>query len=107
MVDFPRSADEKVRKRLTSTRFLSMYQVLAHRGVPHLKSDSQFLYRYTYEVVVANSLPILKNYTDIYTQVEGDALLRSIQTHYERQWLSRGISIKYLQLMLEVKVIGH
>lgn len=99
---FPDPQMKKVRRRLTSTRFLEMYrQILGKKKILNLKSDSQFLYQYTKEVAKANDITIIEDRDNIYTQVEESSDLRQIQTYYEHQWLARGIDIKYLCLSLE------
>ena len=95
---------KKVNKRLTCTMFMNRYnQVLADGGIVHLKSDSNFLVTYTEEMAIANGLKILASTHDLYNdEVASDiAALRNIQTYYESQWLSRGITIKYVAIQLE------
>lgn len=95
---------KKVNKRLTCTMFMNRYnQVLADGGIVHLKSDSNFLVTYTEEMAKANGLKILASTHDLYNdEVASDiAALRNIQTYYESQWLSRGITIKYVAIKLE------
>lgn len=99
---FPDPQMKKVRKRLTSTRFLKIYeQILGGEMILHLKSDSHFLYQYTRAVAEENSIKVLEDRDNIYEQVGEDSNLRKIQTYYERQWLARGIDIKYLKLSLQ------
>lgn len=91
---------KKVNKRLTSTYFLSIYKrILAPNGVIHLKTDSNFLFTYTSFVADVNKFTINKKCDDIYADENRDEVL-NIKTYYERQWLSRGITIKYLQFLL-------
>ena len=91
---------KKQNKRLTSTYFMSLYRkVLIPNGLVHLKSDSNFLYTYTYEMVKKNGFPIHISTEDLYHDLKDDAIL-AIKTYYERQWLARGIAIRYLQFEL-------
>ncbi|MDE5869650.1 MAG: tRNA (guanosine(46)-N7)-methyltransferase TrmB [Muribaculaceae bacterium] len=54
-ITFPDPQMQKVRKRLTSTRFLSLYrEILRADGVVNLKTDSPFLYEYTRRLVELN-----------------------------------------------------
>lgn len=95
---------KKVNKRLTCTMFMDRYsQVLSEGGIVNLKSDSNFLVTYTEEMAKANGLKILQSTHDLYhDEVASDiAALRNIQTYYESQWLSRGITIKYVALQIE------
>lgn len=90
---------KKTRKRLTSTRFMDLYRrVMTDGGRVNLKSDSPFLYTYTKRMVEKNALPLLNDTADLYGREGADLPegLREIRTHYENQWLQRGLSIKYL-----------
>lgn len=99
-ITFPDPQMKKVRKRLTSTRFLDLYrQVLADNGTVHLKSDSPFLYTYTRLMVELNRLPVIVNTDDLYHSGEATDIL-NIRTFYEQQWLDRGLTIKYLSFRL-------
>lgn len=91
---------KKATKRLTSTYFLERYRhFVKDNGLIHLKTDSNFLFTYTRELVTANSLPAEYIADDLYEQVKDDPIL-SIQTYYEQQWLQRGLTIKYLRFHL-------
>ena len=99
-ITFPDPQMAKARKRLTGTRFLSLYRkFLKEDGLIHLKTDSPFLYRYTAELVKVNHLPENVNTDDLYGVGLDDKIL-GIKTFYERQWLSRGKTIKYIQFSL-------
>jgi tRNA (guanine-N7-)-methyltransferase len=102
-ITFPDPQMKKVTKRLTSTYFMERYrQVLRPNGVIHLKTDSPFLYTYTDAMVLENNYPIVVNTNNLY---EADASpkieeARCLQTHYEKQWLDRGLTIKYIAWQL-------
>ena len=65
---FPDPQMKKVNKRLTSTRFMKMYrEILAGDGIVHLKTDSNFMYTYTSEMVKANRYPVLFSNDDLPT----------------------------------------
>lgn len=99
-ITFPDPQMKKVRKRLTSTRFMELYRgVLADGGLIHLKTDSPFLYRYTSLMTALNRLPVECQTDDLYQSGIADDIL-DIKTHYERQWLARGLSIKYIKFRL-------
>ena len=99
-ITFPDPQMAKARKRLTGTRFLSLYRkFLKEDGLIHLKTDSPFLYQYTAELVKVNHLPVNVNTDDLYGVGLDDKIL-GIKTFYERQWLSRGKTIKYNQFSL-------
>lgn len=102
-ITFPDPQMKKVRKRLTGTRFLTLYSnLLSDDGIIHLKSDSNFLYEYTSYVIKENSLAVDVDTNDLYNSGKADDIL-SIRTFYEQQFLDRGIPIKYLKFKLEGK----
>ncbi len=93
---FPDPQMKKTRKRLTATNFIERYRhIMIPDGIIHLKSDSNFMYRYTEAMVVENRFEIIRRSDDLYHSELLDEVL-SIQTFYEKQWLDRGLSIKYL-----------
>ena len=87
---------KKATKRLTSTYFMQRYQqIVKPDGIIHLKTDSPFLYTYTTEMLRLNPYPVLANTDDLYAcEQYPDA--QALKTHYENQWLDRGLSIKYI-----------
>lgn len=89
---------KKPTKRLTSTYFLQRYRhFLIDQGLIHLKTDSNFLFTYTRFMVEANQLPVVVCTENLYRdELSINTLDLSIRTYYEQQWLSRGLSIKYL-----------
>ncbi|MBP5513501.1 MAG: tRNA (guanosine(46)-N7)-methyltransferase TrmB [Bacteroidaceae bacterium] len=94
---------KKATKRLTSTYFLERYRrFLADGGLIHLKTDSNFLYTYTEEMLKANNLVPEYATRDLYGNSDSSPLSLhssfdlSIQTYYEQMWRERGIDIKYL-----------
>ena len=92
---------KKVTKRLTSTYFLERYrQFLCDDGLIHLKTDSNFLFTYTEEMLKVNGIKPEFTTRNLYAsslsgETEGGRA-SSIQTYYESMWLARGIDIKYL-----------
>ncbi len=94
---------KKATKRLTSTYFLNRYRrFLVDGGVIHLKTDSNFLFTYTRYVAEENQLPVEECTEDLYGG-EASSLDLSIRTYYEQQWLSRGLTIKYLRFRLSAQ----
>ena len=95
---------KKATKRLTSTYFLQRYRrFLTDGGLIHLKTDSNFLFTYTEEMLRANSLVPEYSTRDLYSVTDDNDPgheARSIQTYYEQMWRSRGIPIKYLRFRL-------
>ena len=98
---FPDPQMKKVTKRLTATNFMNLYQqFLKEDGLIHLKTDSNFMFTYTREMVSANHFPVTFSNEDLYASDLKDPIL-GIKTYYEQQWLERGITIKYIQFKLE------
>lgn len=92
---------KKVNKRLSSTRFMQLYnRILKPGGIIHLKTDSNFLHTYTEAMVKENELEMLVNETDLYGSDYDDEIL-GIKTHYEEKWIAHGLAIKYLKFKLE------
>jgi tRNA (guanine-N7-)-methyltransferase len=101
---FPDPQMKKVTKRLTATNFMQSYQqFLKGNGLVHLKTDSNFMFTYTCEMVKANHYPVVFSSTDLYASNLQDPIL-GITTYYEQQWLERGLTIKYIQFLLEKRV---
>lgn len=93
---FPDPQMKKARKRLTSTTFLNKYRTfLKPGGIIHLKCDSNFQYTYTRTMVALNKFEVLAETDNLYEWEHLNDVLR-IKTYYEKQWLDRGITSKYL-----------
>ena len=62
---------------------------------------------YTREMLRLNAYPVLADTADLYHTAETDTLreAKMLQTHYEHQWLDRGLTIKYLRWQLVPKTI--
>lgn len=100
-ITFPDPQMKKVNKRLTSVRFLTLYRkILKEKGLVHLKTDSPFLYTYTDASVKLNGFDVEINTDDLYHSGIDDDIL-GIQTFYEKQWLARGLTIKYIKFHLD------
>ena len=97
---FPDPQMRKTRKRLTSTIFLNKYRhFLKPDGIIHLKTDSNFQFTYTREMVKLNKFEVLAETENVYEWEKLNDILR-IRTFYEKQWLDRGITSKYLAFKL-------
>ena len=80
---------------------MNLYRkVLKADGIVHLKSDSPFLYTYTSLMVKENGFPVIVNTDNLYSNPEGVSDILGIKTHYEKQWLERGLTIKYISFKL-------
>jgi tRNA (guanine-N7-)-methyltransferase len=100
-ITFPDPQMSKVNKRMTSARFMKLYrEILNDNGLIHLKTDSHFMFTYTRALIQANHFPVEVETDDLYHSQLADEIL-SIQTFYERQWIDRGLTIKYLRFVCE------
>ncbi|MCK9640517.1 MAG: tRNA (guanosine(46)-N7)-methyltransferase TrmB [Prolixibacteraceae bacterium] len=98
-ITFPDPQMKKGRKRLTSTKLLAHYgKVMKPGGTVHLKTDSNFLYQYTSALVHLNGFKVESETDDLYASAYADEIM-GIKTYYEQQWLSRGLTIKYLKFI--------
>lgn len=99
-ITFPDPQMKKVNKRLTGTRFIELYRkVLVPGGLIHLKTDSPFLFAYTSMMAGHNGLEVQQSTPDLYAVLSADDPILNIRTHYERQWLARGLTIKYIRFL--------
>lgn len=97
---FPDPQMRKTRKRLTSTTFMEKYRrFLKADGIVHLKTDSNFQFSYTSEMVKLNKFEVLAETDNLYEWEHLTDTLR-IKTFYEKQWLDRGIDSKYISFKL-------
>lgn len=102
---FPDPQMKKTTKRLTATNFIRSYlHFLKPGGLIHLKTDSNFMFTYTCEMVKVNGFEVSYCTNDLYASDLVDPIL-GIKTYYEQQWLSRGITIKYIQFRPENKAL--
>lgn len=96
-ITFPDPQMNKVNRRMTSTRFMKLYgELLKPNGVIHLKSDSNFMFTYTSELVELNNMKVIFKTDDLYHSDFVDDVL-TIKTFYEQQWIARGLNIKYIK----------
>lgn len=96
-ITFPDPQMNKVNRRMTSTRFMKLYgQLIKPNGVIHLKSDSNFMFTYTSQMVGLNNQRVLFKTDDLYHSELVDDVL-TIKTFYEQQWIARGLNIKYIK----------
>jgi len=93
----PRPRLGEAKKRLTSERFLNLYESLVKKGgIIHFKTDCQNLFDFTLELLKKRKASNLKFTYDLYTSELQHHTL-NIQTTYEKRFLAEGVTIKYLQ----------
>lgn len=96
---FPR--ESKANRRLTAPHFLDLYRnVIKPDGFVHLKTDDANLYRYTLDVITADTrCCLIYHDNDIYShELDSDEL--GIKTFYEVQHLAEGKKIKYVRFRI-------
>jgi len=79
----PHLPNSQWKKRLTSPRFLRLYQqILQKDGTVHLKTDSPVLYKFTKAVIEIYGLEMVNSLDDVYENLQAPLEL-SIRTFYE------------------------
>ena len=99
----PRPRDRDIKRRLTSPRFLALYeQLLRAGGLLHLKTDNESFFEYTLETLAARSGATVERFTrDLYAEDTPDfAEAQAIQTNFEGKYRAVGVPIKYVQFRL-------
>ena len=103
----PQPTERRKKKRLTSSGFLSLYQMfLVDGGIMHLKTDSNLLYEYTVKLLGKNDQEILFCTSDLYHSDIVDDIL-DIKTFYEKKFLETGSNINYLKFSLKKSLTLH
>ena len=119
----PHPGAKNTNKRLTSPVFLEKYlSFLKENGIIHLKTDNTELYKFTGSVIRKHRLKLLASTDDLYSKghVADNMNLEisksinhpgeisdffenilSIKTHYEKQFLVKGMKITYLAFRLK------
>lgn len=92
----PRPKNRDIKHRLTSARFLKLYEtILMQRGRVHLKTDSTLLFDYTLDLLQGQGIEPFDYTRDLY----GSSLTDNhfgIQTTYEKRFIAQGVQIHYL-----------
>ncbi len=93
----PQPQISREKKRLTSPRFLTMYnQLLKPGGYVNLKTDNDGLHAYTAEKITELALNLHIKTEDLYHSDFADEVL-SIKTYYEKKYLKVNKNINYLK----------
>jgi len=97
----PQPRDKEEKRRLTNPRFLDLYKkYLRNGGICHLKTDSEFLFDYSLEVMKNDPEFELLDFTkDLYNSPLKEGHFE-IVTHYERFFTEKGANIHYLKARL-------
>ena len=98
-ITFPDPQPQKPREkqRLTSPKFIGKYySLLGPNKFVNLKTDSDFLFKYTMETLQPIQVQIKELLFDIDEKEDLQEELK-ISTYYEKMWRDKGIKIKYLK----------
>jgi len=96
----PYPKKSKSKKRLTSFKFLQVYQqVLKPNSTIYFKTDDLDLYNFTLETLNEHHFKIIRTTDNLYTSGWTDELL-FIKTHYEKMHLANGRTIKYVEFKI-------
>lgn len=102
---YPKWSDRN--KRLTSPKFLALYQkVLEKGGVIHVKTDSDRLFEFTRETLEEENCEITDLVPNVHDE-RGDDPLLGIKTYYEKKHIENGKTIKYLSFRLPGRPIEY
>jgi len=78
--------------------------ILKPNGKIHLKTDSFALYTYTLEVIKEMGAELIYETSDLYNSIVPSSVnepsLKTIQTHYENLFSSKGFKICYIQFKI-------
>ncbi len=95
---YPRSPDSN--KRLTSPKFLNIYQKVLKPGATiHFKTDDDDLFLFTRQVMEETGCEVLDLKKNIHQKKVEDELV-TIKTDYEKRHLADGRTISYLKFSL-------
>ena len=99
----PQPNSPRQSKRFTSPEFIERYRkLLKPGGLIHLKTDNDMFYNYTLDVINEHDHKLLYANSDLYANPDDSEVkdVIDVQTHYEKIWLSQGLTIKYLKFRL-------
>ena len=97
----PQLRISRAKKRLTSPRFLKLYQnITGNKGVVNLKTDSPDLYHFTKKVINLFGLELLQDINDLKAESEVSDELQ-IKTHYENLDIAKSNCIHYIKFSLD------
>ncbi len=98
----PQIKYKRTKHRLTNPDFLDRYRsILKQSGSIHLKTDSEFLHGYTLGLLQSNMGTVVYANHDVYRNHGAPDVVTEVQTFYEKQYLSHGKAITYLQFRLD------
>ncbi len=99
-ITFPDPQKRKLKKRLTSARFLKIYSNILKKGASvNLKTDSILMHDFTKRIIELNELETVFTTDNLYS-LNIDNELTQIQTYYEKKFLEQGLNITYIKFLL-------
>ena len=102
-ITFPDPQIKKMKKRLTSARFLKIYsEILSPEGAINLKTDSVLMHEFTKKIIELNRLKTIYSTDNLYA-TELDNEVTRIKTFYEQKFLEEGLKITYLKFKFNEK----
>ncbi len=98
----PQPNKPRIRKRLTSSRFLEVYKSFLKPQAPiYLKTDNFSFYKYTIDLIEEKNHCLHLATDDLYANPKDtDPLVLSIKTHYEKIFLDLGKKICFVKFSL-------
>lgn len=98
----PQLNKPKIKKRLTSPRFLEIYSKFLKPGATiHLKTDNTQFYQFTLETIRKDNHHLHFATADLYQNPgDTDNVFLKIKTYYEKMFLNQGKKICYLSFSL-------
>jgi len=98
-ITFPDPQPKKPRQRITHPKFLEQYkQVLRARNHCYLKTDDEDFFNFTRQVLQTHGIQHKGTY-DVY-QSDLAAKTLGIYTRYEKTWIEKGHTIKFLECVV-------
>lgn len=96
-ITFPDPQRRKLKKRLTSARFLKIYSnILKTNGAINLKTDSVLMHEFTKRIIKLNKLETAFSTNNLYS-LDIDNELTQIRTYYENKFLEQEMNITYIK----------
>ena len=93
---YPKDRHEK--HRLTSVKFLERYKhILKKEGVVNFKTDDDGLFQFTLDTLKELKIVPHEINWDVHANEDSHLHLKEIKTFYEKLFMGRGRTIKYLQ----------
>ena len=98
----PQIKYKRTKHRMTNSSFLKLYKkILKAEGVVNLKTDSEFMHRYTLGLLHGEGHEVLYANHNIYKNAGSPSEVTGIQTFYEKQYLEINKAITYIRFKIK------